>query len=102
MTGEGAGQGDESQSFTTTADRSSRPFIAINCAALPEGLLESEMFGHRKGPSRAGAGPNPVCSKAPTRHVFLDELVEMPSPIPAKLLRVIQDGVVRRVRQRDD
>src|SRR5437763_6532877 len=99
ITGE-SGSGKEliAQFIHHRSRRASRPVVAVNCAALPEALLESEMFGHCKG-----AFTGAVRDKAGLREsanggaLFLDELLEMSKPTQAKLLRVIQDGVVRRV-----
>jgi DNA-binding NtrC family response regulator len=78
--------------------RASRQLVPINAAALPEPLLESEMFGHRKGAFTGADRDKPgLLETANGGTLFLDELTEMPMSIQAKLLRVIQDGVVRRV-----
>jgi DNA-binding NtrC family response regulator len=99
ITGEsGSGKEMIAQFIHHHSRRSSRPFIAVNCAALPEGLLESEMFGHRKGAFTGAVRDKPgLLEAAHGGTLFLDELVEMSKPIQAKLLRVIQDGVLRRV-----
>jgi len=99
ITGEsGSGKEMIAQFIHRNSRRSTRAFVAVNCAALPEGLLESEMFGHRKGAFtgavRDKAG---LLETANGGTLFMDELADMPKALQAKLLRVIQDGVVRRV-----
>jgi DNA-binding NtrC family response regulator len=99
ITGE-SGSGKEliAQFIHQNSRRASREFVALNCAALPEGLLESEMFGHRKGAFTGAVRDKPgLLETASGGTLFLDELVDMPKAIQAKLLRVIQDGVLRRV-----
>jgi transcriptional regulator with PAS, ATPase and Fis domain len=78
--------------------RSGKQLVPINCAALPENLLESEMFGHRRGSFTGADRDKPgLLEVANEGTLFLDELTEMSQRLQAKLLRVLQDGVVRRV-----
>ena len=99
ITGEsGTGKEQIAQFIHHHSRRTSRRLVAVNCAALPEPLLESEMFGHRKGAFTGADRDKPgLLETANGGTLFLDELTEMTPPIQAKLLRVIQDGVVRRV-----
>ncbi len=78
--------------------RQHRPFVAVNCSALPENLLESELFGHKKG-SFTGAVQDKVglFEEAHEGTIFLDEINSMAQPLQTKLLRVLQEREIRRV-----
>jgi two-component system, NtrC family, response regulator HydG len=78
--------------------RRHRPFVAVNCTALPEALLESELFGHARGAfTGATAARAGLFAEASGGTLFLDEIGDMAPPLQAKLLRVVQEGVVRPV-----
>jgi DNA-binding NtrC family response regulator len=78
--------------------RANGPFIAINCAAIPESLIESELFGHEKGAFTGAIGRQAGCFEhANGGTLFLDEIAEMPMPMQAKLLRVLEESKVRRL-----
>jgi DNA-binding NtrC family response regulator len=78
--------------------RADRPMVVINCAALPETLLESELFGHEKGAFTGASGAKlGLFEVADSGTLFIDEIGEMPGSLQAKLLRVLEDGSLRRV-----
>ena len=96
ITGEsGTGKELVAAAIHYNSPRASKPFITINCAAIPEHLLESELFGHKKG-SFTGANQDKT-GKFKLAHngaLFLDEIGEMPKAMQAKLLRVLQEGSI--------
>ncbi|MBI1310614.1 response regulator [bacterium] len=78
--------------------RADRPFVTINCAALPEQLVESELFGHEKGSFTGATATKPgLFEVADGGTIFIDEIGEMPLGLQPKLLRVLEDGSLRRV-----
>jgi len=94
----GTGKELVAQAIHTAGRRRGRPFVVLVCAAIPEGLMESEMFGHVRGAFTSAVGDRVgVFQLADTGTLFLDEVAELPLSLQAKLLRVIQSREFRRV-----
>ncbi|MFN7146865.1 MAG: sigma-54-dependent transcriptional regulator, partial [Myxococcota bacterium] len=83
--------------------RAKGPWVAVNCAAIPETLLESELFGHTRGAFTGAVQAKPgLFEQADKGTLFLDEIGDLPAPLQSKLLRVLEDGMVRRLGARSD
>ena len=103
LTGEsGVGKDIFAKRIHELSNRANKPYVAINCAAIPETLLESTLFGHEKGAFTGATKTSPgKFEQANGGTLFLDEIGEMPLELQAKLLRVLQDKVIERLGSRE-
>ena len=104
ITGEsGTGKELVARTLHTLSQRKARPFVAVNCAAIPETLIESEIFGHEKGAFTGAVERRAGCFElASGGTLLLDELAEMPAGTQAKLLRVLEERKLRRLGARTE
>src|SRR5215467_2570295 len=103
ITGEtGTGKEVAARALHASSPRASKPFVALNCAALTDSLLENELFGHAKGAfTGAAAARAGLIEHANGGTVFLDEIGTMAAGVQAKLLRALEAGEVRRIGEND-
>ncbi len=99
ITGEsGTGKEVVAKAIQQSSQLNTKPFVTINCAALPEQLVESELFGHQKGSFTGATSEKPgLFEVADGGTLFIDELGELPLSLQPKLLRVLEDGSMRRI-----
>lgn len=94
----GTGKELVAQAIHAGSSRAGRPMVTVNCAALPENLIESELFGHEKGSFTGATAMKPgLFEVADQSTLFIDEIGELPLPLQPKLLRVLEDGSLRRI-----